>query len=113
MQKLRLKLMLVMLLVCMTGFSKSQTVPTVNINLKNASLTGLFSTIEKQTTYHFSYRSEDIDSRHDITMKRNNAKVTTVLSEVLPSRNLSYKVVSANTIAVSKADPAPSNSKVQ
>lgn len=113
MQKLRLKLLLVMLMVCVTGFSKSQTIPTVNINLKNASLTGLFSAIEKQTTYHFSYRSEDIDSRHDITMKRNNAKVTTVLSEILPSRNLSYKVVSANTIAVSKADATPGKSKVQ
>lgn len=103
MQQLRSKLLLAMLLMCITCFASPLLAQTVNINLTNATLKSLFTTIERQTSYRFSYKSTDIDNRHDVTMKKRNASVSSVLSEVLPSHQLDYRIVSNNTIAITKA----------
>ena len=103
MQQLRSKLLLAMLLMCITSFASPMLTQTVNINLTNAMLKSLFTTIERQTSYRFSYKSSDIDNRHDVTVKKRNASVSSVLSEVLPSHQLDYRIVSNNTIAITKA----------
>lgn len=103
MQQLRSKLLLAMLLMCITSFASPMLKQTVNINLTKATLKGLFAEIERQTSYSFSYKSSDIDNRHDVTIKKQEASVSSVLSEVLPSHNLDYSIVSNNTIAITKA----------
>lgn len=103
MQQLKSKLLLALLLMCLTGFPSSSWAQTVNINLTNATLKSLFTTIERQTSYRFSYKNSDIDNRHDVTVKRSKASVASVLSDVLPSHGLAYQIVSANTIAITKA----------
>ena len=97
MQQLRPKLLLVMLLLCMQAFASPTLTQTVDINLTNATLTELFKAVERQTPYRFSYKSSDIDSRRDITVKRTNATVASILSEVLPSHQLVYKILSNNS----------------
>lgn len=105
MQQLRSKLLLAMLLMCITCSASPTSAQTVSINLTKATLTGLFNAIERQTTYRFSYKSDDIDNRHDVTVKCTRASVSSVLSEVLPSHGLAYQIVSDNTIAITKASP--------
>ena len=105
MQQLRSKLLLAMLLMCITCSASPTSAQTVSINLAKATLTGLFNAIERQTTYRFSYKSDDIDNRHDVTVKCTRASVSSVLSEVLPSHGLAYQIVSDNTIAITKASP--------
>ncbi len=107
MQQLRPKLLLVMLLLCMQAFASPTLTQTVDINLTNATLTELFKAVERQTPYRFSYKSSDIDSRRDITVKRTNATVASILSEVLPSHQLVYKILSNNTIAIIKVIGTP------
>ncbi|MBO7640028.1 MAG: carboxypeptidase-like regulatory domain-containing protein, partial [Treponema sp.] len=73
----------------------------VDISLKNATLKQVFSVIENQTTYRFSYRNDVVDDRHDITIDRKGATVEQVLAEALAGRNLDYAIVSQKSIVIS------------
>lgn len=84
---------------------------TVNIKLKNATLTQLFKAIEKQTTYVFSYQTGTIDNRRDITINRSRASVSSVLNEAFHGRNLSYDIVSQSSIVVTKSSSKSSKSQ--
>lgn len=74
----------------------------MSVNLKNASLTELFTLIEKQTSYRFSYRDVVIDKKENVTVKKNNVPAIVVLDAVLPSHGLQYSVVSGKSIVISK-----------
>lgn len=73
----------------------------VTIDLKNVSLKEVFSAIEKQTTYRFSYRNVVIDTTKDISISKTNATVSTILNEVLTEKNLEYNIVSSKSIVIS------------
>lgn len=70
----------------------------VTVNVVNASLKQVFSTIENQTSYRFSYKSDIIDHRKDITIRKSGVPVTAVLDAALKGRNLKYSVVSQKSI---------------
>lgn len=74
----------------------------VTIHVTNASLLQIFNQIEKQTTYHFSYLDSEIDNRSDISMNVSNASVPSVLNRALKGRSLTYRIVSAKSIVISK-----------
>lgn len=87
----------------------------VTIHVTNASLLQIFNQIEKQTTYHFSYLDSEIDNRADISMSVNNASVPSVLNRALKGRYLTYRIVSAKSIVISKkkeSSSAPKSSTV-
>lgn len=89
----------VLLLFCsLTAFAQEQF---VTINLHKATLKQVFSIIEKQTDYRFSYRNAFIDDRKDITVKKQNATIRDVLDEVLAGRMLEYSIVQPKTIIIS------------
>lgn len=92
--------LLLLLSLCWASLEVSAKVQTVNINVKNASLTQFFGVIESQTTYRFSYRNGAIDKKRDITMRCHDAEVPSVLNAVLPRKNLSYDILSSKTIAI-------------
>lgn len=92
-------LFLIMGLLCNVHLFAQQQ--KVTINLRNGTLNDVFSTIEKQTTYHFSYRDGIIDNRHDITISKSQVTVTSILDSALVNRNLEYKVISPKSIVVS------------
>lgn len=73
----------------------------VTIDLKNVSLKEVFSAIEKQTTYRFSYRNVVIDTTKDISISKTNATVSAILNEVLTDKNLEYNIVSSKSIVIS------------
>lgn len=73
----------------------------VTIDLKNVSLKEVFSAIEKQTAYRFSYRNVVIDTTKDISISKTNATVSAILNEVLTEKNLEYNIVSSKSIVIS------------
>ena len=94
----RVTAVLILLILCsFTAFAQEQT---VTVHLKNASLKQLFNSIEKQTTYRFSYRNLVLDEIRDITISQKDAPVSTVLNTALKGRNLEYSIVSSKTIVV-------------
>lgn len=65
----------------------------INISVENASLKQLFSIIERQTKYTFSYRDAEIDGKESVTLKVNKQSVAQILHSVLTSRRLQYTMV--------------------
>ena len=96
--RLRIVALTLMLMFTAIGTFAQQK---VTIDVKNATLKQVFSVIEKQTTYRFSYKTNIIDNRSDITLKKEAAAVATVLDEALKGRPLEYSIVSAKSIVIS------------
>lgn len=97
----RLKIvMLVFLFVSLFKIAQAQELK-VSVNLRNASLAELFSTIEKQTTYRFAYRDVVIDKKRDLTISEKNISVKSLLEKILADRNLQHSVVSDKSIVIS------------
>ena len=96
-----IKYCVLMLLLCVVSLGAYAQGQTVTVNLKNVSLKQMFSAIERQTTYRFSYRNAIVGDRHDVTVSYTNAAVSTVLNSVLPARGLQYTIVSDKSIVVS------------
>ena len=111
-----MKTVLLMLLLCLSCLTVSAQAQKVSISLKNATLKQVFSAIEKQTTYRFSYRNEVVDNRRDISIERKDATVEQVLNAVLANRELEYTIVSQQSIVISdkpKAAEAPQQKATQ
>lgn len=85
----------------------------VTISAKNSTLKQLFRLIEEQTTYHFSYDNDVLDNRKDISIDVKSIPVTKVLDEALKKRNVTYNILSNNTIVISpKTDVSDKGKKV-
>lgn len=85
----------------------------VTVELKNATLRQVFKSIERQTTYRFSYRNTLVDDKSDITISKRQVDVSVVLDEALKGRNLTYTIVSSKSIVISdlNEEAAPAKSK--
>ncbi len=87
--KLRHILLSLCLLTFIGGYSQTGR---INLNLKNATVKELFSIIEKQTSYRFSYRDAEIRGKGSITITKENAELKDVLTNELVKVNLKYYV---------------------
>lgn len=86
--------------LCMLTFvGASAQTGTVSINVKNASVKELFSAIEKQTSYRFSYRDAEIKNKTGITVNVKNEELKSLLSRELAKYGLTYQA-SGNKIIV-------------
>lgn len=102
----RLRIAALLLLVgCVPLLAQAQE-QEVSVNLRNVSLTELFSSIEKQTTYRFAYRDVVIDKKKDVTIQREKVPVTAILDDILPQKRLQYDVVSSKSIVISEKKQA-------
>lgn len=78
----------------------------VTVDLKNSTVKGLISVIEKQTPYRFSYRDVILPDARNVSVSMKNASVPSVLDAVLPDRGLGYTVVSGKSIVIFKKESA-------
>lgn len=108
--KLFTLLMLLSLSCCMTVYAQGKI---VTVNMNNASLKQVFNSIEKQTSFRFSYRDGAIDSRNDITLSKNNASISAVLDAAFQERNLNYSIVPPNSIVISDKQVVVTNSQAK
>ncbi len=86
--------------LCGAGSILAQNSPTVSVNIDNGTVKEVVSSIEKQTPYRISYRPDMLDKAPEVTMHMNGASVESVLAEALKGTNLTFSVLSDNTIAI-------------
>lgn len=98
----RLKVVTLLLMLGIIQVAAQTEMQKVSVNLRNVSLPELFTAIEKQTTYRFSYRDIVIDQKKDVTVVKSDASVSTVLDAVLPEKGLAYAVLSDKSIVISE-----------
>ena len=95
--------------LCMLTFAGAYAqTGKVTIKLNNAPIKTLFTTIEKQTDYRFSYRDADIAGKQNITVSAENKELKDLLTQELAQRNLTYKM-SGNVIMILPAQQAGSS----
>ena len=95
-------------LLSLTFVGASAQTGKVTVNLKEASVKELFSQIESQTNYRFSYRNVEVDKRPEITVSAKNVELKDVLTRELSKLGLKY-TVSGNTIVIMDAKNVPDN----
>lgn len=98
--KKRSKICLLCASLCMFTFTGgyAQT-EKVSLNLNNASVKELFTAIEKQTPYRFSYRDVEVNGKTGISLSVKDEELKDLLTSELAKQNLSYKV-SGNKIVI-------------
>lgn len=97
-QSIRLRATLVVLMLSLSVVTMAQQ--KVSVRVTNATLKRVFQVIESQTTYRFSYKSDVIDNRGDITINKQKVPVGTVLDAALKGRPLQYQIVSDKSIVI-------------
>jgi type II secretory pathway component GspD/PulD (secretin) len=91
---IHLRKCLLMGLWVLSGLAASAQNQTVSINVKNATLKNVFSIIEKQTSYRFSFMNNVVSDAKDVSVQCKNATVASLLKKVLPGKHLNYRLVS-------------------
>lgn len=109
--KMRKLFCMVVCFFCMGIMNTFAQEQRVTVELKNATLKQVFKSIERQTTYRFSYRNALIDNKADITISKHQAVVSVVLDEALKGRELTYSIVSSKSIVISDKVKQSSSSK--
>ena len=84
-----------------TGDLNAQSVKSIrevsiHLALKNAKLVDVFKSIEAQTSYQFTYRSEDLNQEVRITKEFNNWSIADILLEISRQSNLRFRQVNDN-----------------
>lgn len=97
--QMRLSTVLIALMAAISVWAQNAK---VNVTLQPTSLKSLFTTIERQTDYRFSYDSEIGKQKITTPINKKGVAVSTILKEVLPSLGLDYSIVSGKVITISK-----------
>jgi len=74
----------------------------LTLSLEKVSLRQFFNAIEKQSDYKFLYRDFILYNKKDLSIKVEGKDLTTILAEVLPSRELQYKIEGNNINIIQK-----------
>lgn len=70
----------------------------VTLHLKDATLKDVIQVIERQTSFKFMARAEDLENERHISIEAKDLPLTTVLDKVLAGRQLTYKQMERNIL---------------
>ena len=88
--------------LCMLTFAGvSAQTGTVSVKVHNGTVKELFKSIEKQTSYRFSYREAEVSSLQSININAQNKELKGVLTEELSKLGLTYQVQGRKIIITS------------
>lgn len=105
-------ILLTLLLYCFTGIVSAQS-ETISIDVKNVGLEQVFSLIEQQSAYKFSYRNSILDQSRDISLKMESEKIEDILQAILPAKGLQYNIAAGNSIVITRIAETRSNQAPQ
>lgn len=94
-----------MLMLCSSALAQQR----VTVNINQSSLKTLFDTIEKQTSYRFSYINGVLENEGPVTIRQENVPVARVLEQALKNTGLTYKIMSDKQILITKKPVAGDN----
>lgn len=83
----------------------------VTVSLTNAPIKEFFASIEKQTSYRFSYRDADVANKENITVSAQKQSVASLLKSVLPVQKLQYSMTGNKIIITPFQQPNTTNGK--
>jgi TonB-linked SusC/RagA family outer membrane protein len=78
----------------------------ISVNIKNGTVTDLFKAIEQKTEYRIFYKTNLVSDAKKVTLNETNKSVSSLLSEVLSERNLSFDLID-KVIVITPSSMAP------
>src|SRR5690606_20957279 len=109
---LKMKLTTFLLLVVLLQASAA-SYSQVTIQGKNISIQELFKSIEKQTSYTFLYKIEDLSGLNTLSVDFKDQPVDQVLKKGLSKTPLEYKIVGQTVVVKKKSEPSRMAAAVQ
>ena len=103
-------LLLMVFLVQVSASTYSQSAK-LTLNLKNVTLSELFSEIEKTTEFRFFYDNSELDLSKRKTLNVEDSKVEEVLNNLFNDSEISYEILDRYIIIKTKEDAAGSGGK--
>lgn len=92
---LMMKFVWVFILVGLISASASESYSQVtrfDLSMKNAALKSILTKIEEKTEFYFFYKSDEIESLSNLSIKMNNASISEVLDYLLNNNGFEYEV---------------------
>src|SRR6195952_563653 len=83
--------------------------PLVSIHMKNAEITQVLSTIEKESGYHFLFNSRLNGIHKVVDVDVDNADISQVLKSIFSGTSLQYKMLENKLIVVTSSDASQDN----
>jgi len=74
----------------------------LTLSMEKVSLRQLFNAIEKQSEYKFLYRDIILDDKKDLSIQVEGKEITYILDQVLPAKELQYKIQGNNINIIRK-----------
>jgi TonB-dependent SusC/RagA subfamily outer membrane receptor len=78
----------------------------ISLNVKDATLKQVLTKIGKQTSFHFTYRSDDVRRIKAITYTQEKVSLAKVLSDLLQNTGLRYEAIDKNILIMQTASQA-------
>ena len=78
----------------------------ITINIQNGSVYDIVSAIEKQSSYMFFYKSEDIDKNVKVSITANNQPIKAVLDDLASKTDLAYTIKNMHIVLGKKNSTA-------
>lgn len=97
-----LKVTLLILMLAVSNAGAKVYAQKATINEKNITLKSLFSSLRKQTGYHFLYLEEDLEGTNPVNLKVTDMPLEAILDMSLKGQSLSY-FIRNNRVIIEKA----------
>jgi TonB-linked SusC/RagA family outer membrane protein len=109
-----MKLTLFLILVFNIGaFADVYSQTKISLNFKEADLTRVLSTIERNSSYHFVYSNQKMPTDQKVTINVKNGNVTDVLDKILGEAGLVYKEMEDHLVVIAPLNKAVESAAVQ
>ncbi|HEY2648842.1 MAG TPA: carboxypeptidase-like regulatory domain-containing protein, partial [Puia sp.] len=100
-----IKCSILMVFVTLLWFSANASgQPLVSIHMKNAEISQVFTTLEKESGYHFLFNSRLQDIHKLVDVDVDDADITQVLKTIFAGTNLQYKMLENKLIVITSTD---------
>lgn len=95
----------VLLLSCFGLKANAQTAePRVTVEVRDASLSQVFQSIQEQTGYSFVYNSSDINPAEQVSLSLRNATLASALDRLFAGRGIGYTLKDKHIVLSRTAD---------
>lgn len=96
-------ILLLVIISSLQGFSKGYSQDKISIKLRNVSLQTALKEITKQSDYRFLYSDAVLNGfDNKVTLEATDASINQIVSQVLANSDLSFKVMNANLVIITK-----------
>lgn len=107
-----MRLIAFFILVNLTYVSAKSYGQQISVNVQNASIEDVLRLIEKQSSYHFLFKQDDLSPNEKVNLVFKRASIAQVLDECLRGKSLIYTIIDQTIVLKRSPELIKSNSAI-